>query len=344
MLKTIDSIEPIYNKKKIALVHQLIDSLDKRPTNVSLSSVVNSLLETFAKAPYNQDQKIINWLNNNILPSYLAKYAVSTMPAQTAPVLTILLNCFTHQPQMMVSHNGAFVQLISQAMAGESNYKEQAEILYNSYLQDNRVEPYTKGDFGDYAGKPDWSNKEADNFILLSAKPDSHYAMLMSQNQLQRMLGIQSAQPENINWHGFYLYQGQDNIGPADYRLDDLFEHHFKLFASNYLFQQQQAKFSQLLATLALGKLQTTFQTATTQSSSAIKLIDFDSQAKLAAIFDNKFKQYIENGVIGYCLTLPLMIVKYLRSVYLTSRLIDVPALFSCHYIYYQYCRWLLVN
>ncbi len=204
---------------------------------------------------------------------------------------------------MMVSHNGAFIQLISQVMAGESSHKEQVETLYNSYLQDNRVEPYTKGDFGDYAGKPDWSDKDANNFILLSAQHDSHYAMTMSQNQLQRMLGIQSAQPENINWHGFYLYQGQKNIGLADYQLDDLLEHHFKLFASNYLFQQQQAKFCQLLATLDLGEWQATFETATNQSSSAIKLIDFGSQAKLAAIFDNKFKQYIENGVIGYRLT-----------------------------------------
>ncbi|WP_334468759.1 hypothetical protein [Arsenophonus sp. PmNCSU2021_1] len=221
----------------------------------------------------------------------------------TTNILTTLLNCFTHQSQMMVSHNGAFIQLISQVMAGESSHKEQVETLYNSYLQDNRVEPYTKGDFGDYAGKPDWSDKDANNFILLSAQHDSHYAMTMSQNQLQRMLGIQSAQPENINWHGFYLYQGQKNIGLADYQLDDLLEHHFKLFASNYLFQQQQAKFCQLLATLDLGEWQATFETATNQSSSAIKLIDFGSQAKLAAIFDNKFKQYIENGVIGYRLT-----------------------------------------
>ncbi|WP_334468757.1 pentapeptide repeat-containing protein [Arsenophonus sp. PmNCSU2021_1] len=83
LLTAIDSIDAKYNDKKIALVHQLINSLDKRPSNVSLSSVVEPLLETFAKAPYNQDQKIINWLNNKILPSYLAKYAVSTMPVLT---------------------------------------------------------------------------------------------------------------------------------------------------------------------------------------------------------------------------------------------------------------------
>lgn len=303
LLTTIDSIDNKYNNKKIALIHELIDSLDKRSAHVSLSSVVAPLLDTLAKAPYNQDQKIINWLSHNILPLYLAKYDACIMKALTDSLLVTLLNCFTNQSQMMFSHNGAFIQLISQAMAGEGSHKEQAETLYNCYLQDDRVAPYTKGDFGNYAGKPVWPNKDADNFILLSAKPDSHYAMMMSQNQLQRMLDIQLAQPENINWHGFYLYQGQDNIGPADYRLDDLFEHHFKLFASNYLFQQQQAKFGKLLTTLALGELQTTFKNAITQSFSTIKLIDFDSQAKLAAIFDNKFKQYIENGVIGYRLT-----------------------------------------
>ena len=158
------------------------------------------------------------------------------------------------------------------------------------------------GDFGDYASNPDWSDNEANNFILLSTQQNSEYAMVMSQNQLQQMLDGQGKKA-NINWHGFYLYQGQENVGPADYQLDTLFQDHFKLFMANYRFHQQQAKFGKLLATLDLGELQSIFQTAITQGFSKIKLIDFASQNKLAAMFNNKFKQYTENGVTSYRLT-----------------------------------------
>jgi uncharacterized protein YjbI with pentapeptide repeats len=303
LLTTIDSIDEKYNKIKITLVHQLMNSLDNSAEEVSLLSVVEPLLNTLAKAPYNQDPDIINWLNNNILPLYLTQYNISMMPILDDPLVATLLTCMYSKPELMFSHNGAFIQLISQIMAGDSSLKEQTKTLYDFYLQDRRIALYTMmPDFGNYAGNSDWSNKDAYNFILLSPQQNSHYAMMMSQNQLQQMVGIQ-AQKVDINWHNFYLYQGQENIGPADYQLDDLFQHHFKLFMPNYRFQQQRAKFSKLLTTLQLGDLQSTFQTATKQRTSQIKLIDFYSQNKLAAIFNNKFMPYTENDAAGYRLT-----------------------------------------
>jgi uncharacterized protein YjbI with pentapeptide repeats len=302
LLKTIASIDLKYRDEKIALVHQLINSLDQRCPDISLSSVVEPLLNILANAPYNQDPKIINWLNDNILPLYLAKYDTSMMPIPTDPLLATLLSCISKQKELMFSHNGAFIQLISQAMAGNSCFRHQTKTLYNYYLQDNRIIPYTEGNFGDYAGQADWSTRDADNLILLSVQSNSDYAMIMSQNQLQQMLDMQTEKAD-INWHGFYLYQGQENIGPADYQLDNLFQYHFKLFMPNYRFHQSQASFKKLLASLALGDLQSIFQTAITQPFCQIKLIDFASQAKLAVIFNHKFKQYTENGVTGYRLT-----------------------------------------
>ncbi|WGL97164.1 pentapeptide repeat-containing protein [Arsenophonus sp. aPb] len=303
LLKTIASIDVKYRNEKIALVHQLINSLDQRSADISLSSVVEPLLDTLATVPYNQDPIIINWLNNNILPLYLAKYDTSMMPVLADPLLATLLNCINKQQELMFSHNGAFIQMISQAMAGDSCFRHQTKTLYHHYLQDNRVAFYTMNpDFGDYAGNPDWSDKEANNFILLSRPPNSGYAMMMSQNQLQQMLDVQGKKAD-INWHNFYLYQGQEDIGPADYQLDTLFQHHFKLFMANYRFHQQQAKFGQLLVTLQLGELQPIFQTAITKAFCKIKLIDFDSQTELATIFNDKFEPYTENGVTGYRLT-----------------------------------------
>ncbi|WP_182853062.1 hypothetical protein [Arsenophonus endosymbiont of Aleurodicus floccissimus] len=108
MLTTIDSIDSKYNNKKIELVHQLIDSLDKRSSNTSLSSVVEPLLNTLAKAPYNQDQKIIHWLSNNILPLYLAGYDVAPMSTLADHVLLMLLTGFSNKTELMFSYNGAF--------------------------------------------------------------------------------------------------------------------------------------------------------------------------------------------------------------------------------------------
>lgn len=302
-LKTIDSIKKEHDDKKIDLVHQLIDSLDKRTTSVSLSSVVNPLLDTLAKAPYNRDDKIINWVNNNILPLYLVKYDATIMPLPPEPLLETLLNCFNHKSELMFSHNSAFIQLISQAMAGDSSLKEQVKSLYDGYLQDSRIESYTKDfNFGNN-GQVDWSDKEHNNFILLSAQQNSPYSMMISQVRLRSMLGFEVE--SNMIWNGFYLFQDGEVI-PTEregFSLTDLFNHHFKIFAANYQFHQDHAKFSKLLATLALGELQTVFQKATTQRFGQIKLIDYDSQVKLATIFDNKFKQYTENGVTGYRLS-----------------------------------------
>ncbi|WGO84724.1 pentapeptide repeat-containing protein [Arsenophonus apicola] len=303
LLTTIDSIDEKYHDIKISLVHQLINSLNQRSPDISLSSVVDPLLDILAKTSYNKNPDIINWLSKNILPLYLTKYDINMMPVLDDALVATLLTCMDSKRELMFSHNGAFIQLISQIMAGDSRLKEQTKTLYDCYLQDRRIALYKMmPDFGDYAGRPDWSDKNADNFILLSVLPESDYAMMLSQNQLQQMIDVQGEKAD-INWYGFYLYQGQENIGPADYQLDTLFQHHFKLFMSTYRFQQQRAKFDKLLATLQLGELQPIFQIAITQRTSQIKLIDFDSQTKLAAIFDNKFTQYTENGVTGYRLT-----------------------------------------
>ncbi|WGL94395.1 pentapeptide repeat-containing protein [Arsenophonus nasoniae] len=304
LLTTIDSIDAKYHDQKIVLVHKLIDSLNKCLTKVSLSSVVDPLLDTLAKAPYNQDLKISNWLNNNILPLYLAKYDTSMMPIPADPILATLLTYIENKPELMFSYNGAFIQLISQAMAGDSCHKEQAKTLYNHYLQDNRVEPYTKNlNFANYAGHADWSDNEANNFILLSAEQNSHYAMMISPDRLRSMLDVETK--SNMIWNGFYLFQGGEVIPTErqDFSLTDLFNHHFKIFASNYQFHQQQAKFGKLLATLELGEFLSTFQTAITQGFSEKKLIDFSSQNKLTDIFNNKLEPYTENGVTGYRLT-----------------------------------------
>lgn len=64
--ETIDSIDPKYNDQKIVLMHELLDFLDRCAPNISLSSVEKPLLDILLKTPYNQDEKITNWIKNNL--------------------------------------------------------------------------------------------------------------------------------------------------------------------------------------------------------------------------------------------------------------------------------------
>ncbi|RXK34344.1 hypothetical protein BBD39_10965 [Arsenophonus endosymbiont of Bemisia tabaci Asia II 3] len=173
LLTTIDSIDNKYNDKKIELVHQLVDSLDKRSSNTSLSSVVELLLDTLAKAPYNQDKKIINWLSNNILPLYLAGYDVAPMSTLADHVVLMLLTGFSDKTELMFSYNGVFIQCVLQAIASDNRHQQLVNNIYHYYLQDKRVVAYVNEFFGDRAADPDWSDKNANNFILLSARESS---------------------------------------------------------------------------------------------------------------------------------------------------------------------------
>lgn len=63
--KTIDSIDPKYDDQKIVLMHELLDFLDTRDSNISLLSMKQPLLDILLKTPYNQDEKTTGWIKNN---------------------------------------------------------------------------------------------------------------------------------------------------------------------------------------------------------------------------------------------------------------------------------------
>src|SRR5476649_2461205 len=285
LLTMMDSIDEQYADVKLRMARELMASLQN--TTADTSSAALPLMDILSKAPYTGDAEINAWLDT-LCERYLSQYNGQVLP-ENAGVFNQSVDLFTRQSELMFTHNGAFIQIIAQGMAENSTpaMKEKAAVLYETYLQQEQVKPYCSlDDFGDGEGKPDWADKHAVNFILLSARPAAVSAMLLSQASLKGMLSPRA----DAQWDRFYLYNSPDHcLAAKEYpHLNTLFANDFPLFNGPYQHIQNSAKFLLLLKTLNLGSLETAFVCATDAKYSATKLVDDDAQIRLGEIFHPK--------------------------------------------------------
>src|SRR5471032_3454303 len=190
LLTMMDGIDEQYADVKLRMARELMTSL--KQAKEDLSAVALPLMDILSKPPYTDDAEINLWLNA-LCERYLSRYNGQVLP-ENAGVFNQSVDLFTRQSELMFTHNGAFIQIIAQGMAENSTpaMKEKAAVLYETYLQQEQVKPYCSlDDFGDGEGKPDWADKHAVNFILLSARPAAVSAMLLSQASLKGMLSPQ---------------------------------------------------------------------------------------------------------------------------------------------------------
>ncbi|MFM1139531.1 pentapeptide repeat-containing protein [Yersinia mollaretii] len=281
LLTMMDSIDDRHADVKLRMAQELMTSLQKTWANTSDVSMF--LLSTLSKAPYTNDADITAGLGT-LCERYLSQYNGQVLPVNEG-VFYQFVDLFTRRPELMIPHNGAFIQIIAQGMAEKSTppMKEKAAALYQTYLQHERVKPYCSlEDFGDGEGKPDWSDKHAVNFILLSALPARVSAMLLSLASLEGMLRPQV----DTAWNNVYLYKDEVNLSPAGSpALDDLFARAFPLFNGPYQQTQKNAKFLLLLKALNLGNLETAFVSATRVRNSEAKLVSEAHQKMLKGLF-----------------------------------------------------------
>jgi len=253
LLTMMDSIDDRHADVKLRMARELMTSLKK--AGVNLSEVALPLMDILSKPPYTDDAEINTWLGN-LCERYLSRYNGQALPVNEG-VFNQSVDLFTRRPALMLSHNGAFIQIIAQGMAesGPVEMKAKAAALYATYLQQEPVKPYCSlEDFGDGEGKPDWADKHTANFILLSAQPATVSAMLLSQASLEAMLRPQPG----TEWHNVYLYKDGVKLSPAESPApDELFARAFPLFNGPYQYMQKNAKFLLLLKALNLGSLET---------------------------------------------------------------------------------------
>jgi len=295
LLTMMDSIDDRHADVKLRMARELMTSLQKTWANISAAAL--PLMDILSKPPYTDDAEINIWLGS-LCERYLSRYNEQALPVNEG-VFNQSVDLFTRRPALMLSHNGAFIQIIAQGMAesGTVEMKAKAAALYATYLQQEPVKPYCSlEDFGDGEGKPDWADKYTANFILLSAQPATVSAMLLSQASLEAML---RPQPDT-EWHNVYLYKDGVNLSPAESPApDELFARAFPLFNGPYQHMQNKAKFLLLVKTLNLGSLDTTFVSATRVINSEVKLVSAADQKMLKVIFAPKLTYSPESGRYG---------------------------------------------
>ncbi|CNG03614.1 pentapeptide repeat-containing protein [Yersinia frederiksenii] len=294
LLTMMDSIDEQYAAVKLHMARELMATLLEE--QVKLSNVALPLMDILSKPPYTDDTDIAAWMST-VCETYLNDNGTRVMPQNTG-LFNLSVDLFARRPERMLSLNGPFIQIVAQGMAENSlpEMKQKAADLYATYLRDERIKAYSDWeDFGNGEGQPDWDDRHAVNYILMSAQPATVSAMLLSPHDLESML---RPQPET-QWDRFYLYSSPDNsLAMNEYPpLNTLFANEFPLFNTPYQFIEKSAKFVQLLKTLNLGdSLHKLFVSATEAKHSKTKLVSPEKENELRSIFEPKLTYSADLG------------------------------------------------
>ncbi|CFQ84043.1 pentapeptide repeat-containing protein [Yersinia frederiksenii] len=294
LLTMMDSLDEQYAAVKLHMARELMATLLEE--QVKLSNVALPLMDILSKPPYIDDTDIAAWMST-VCETYLNDNGTRVMPQNTG-LFNLSVDLFARRPERMLSLNGPFIQIVAQGMAENSlpEMKQKAADLYATYLRDERIKAYSDWeDFGNGEGQPDWDDKHAVNYILMSAQPATVSAMLLSPHDLESML---RPQPET-QWDRFYLYSSPDNnLAMNEYPpLNTLFANEFPLFNTPYQFIEKSAKFVQLLKTLNLGdSLHKLFVSATEAKHSKTKLVSPEKENELRSIFEPKLTYSADLG------------------------------------------------
>ena len=178
-------------------------------------------------------------------------------PFITNKEISNFINYFNHQPDLMTSakFNSSFIQTILAARTQtgiDGVTTTMTDKLYEKYLNLPEIKKQLEYEqiqtiFGDYAGKVDWSESNAQNYLLLSPTKAGR-TLVVAENILTKML-----HPALENkWNNIFLFQNGENLSPQQFSLTDCFKQYFPLFSSHFTYSQYQATLNKLIETLNL--------------------------------------------------------------------------------------------
>ncbi|MDR5616752.1 pentapeptide repeat-containing protein [Arsenophonus sp.] len=283
LLTSINSIDNKYNELKIKLACQLITSLEK--SNANLINVTLPLLDIFGKTSFMTNGYISHFVNT-LTSNYLKNLSPNLLSLleNRSTITNLFLNYFDQHPHLMVSSefNSNFIQVL---LAARTQGIDAGHSLYEKYLSMPEIQQQLKHEdikeiFGDYKGNADWSDNNAQNFLLLSTTPNR--VLVASENILSQMLhpGL------DTKWDHVYLFQDGKCLSPTEYSLKQCYNESFPLFAPHFSYSLNQSKFYQLIETLDLGdQLKSLFIDATKSKAYATKLVDDTYQQELSEVF-----------------------------------------------------------
>ncbi|HGJ5867230.1 pentapeptide repeat-containing protein [Arsenophonus nasoniae] len=290
LLISLNSIDDRYQELKNKLALQLIHSLDQ--PDINFNHVTLPLLDILGKPSFTTNKEISNFVNK-LMDNYLANPStqlINTLKTHPA-LINIFLNHFSHHPDLMASakFNSSFIQTIlaARTQTGIDNVTTtMANKLYEKYLQLPEIKQQLEyeqieGIFGDFAGKVDWSDSNAQNYLLLSPTKAGR-TLVVAEHNLSKMLD-----PDlETKWNNIFVFQHGENLSSQQFSLDECFNQDLPLFSSHFTYSQHQATFNKLLETLNLDQqLNALFFQAQKSNTFATKLIDETSQQRLKEIF-----------------------------------------------------------
>lgn len=286
LLITINSMNDARNAEKTRVMEALLRSL--LDSGVDTSIVEQPMWNILGKPIYRNSALVQQWLggNDRFWERQMERYNHSLMPAKDTIILDLQINYFCRHPDKMLSLNGSFIQTVLHGLSC-AQIQSYSRECYPRYLCLPQVAIYTRqSDFGrmDGSGMPEWENKNAFNFLLLSSCDDGH-AMMLTESTLRSMLNPD----EHTCWHAFFLFRGAEVQSMANYHLEQLFTQSFPLFISPYCNQLSLQVLSKLLNVLFSDTaLYQQFRDATKSCYSAVKMVKVTEQIRLGEIFDSR--------------------------------------------------------
>jgi len=292
LFHTIASVSDTFSLLKTEMMQQLVASILQSPGVTDFSSFpVHAFIKNIlAKEFYMQNPMIkgfVSGLIQNVINQSSSQVMLNTISNSTLSNIIKFIFESDEQNELecdVIANNGFFIQLIARGVYSDSpTLQRQAKNLYNAYLEKEEIKPFTlKEEFGDGAGKPDWSDPHNLNYILVSGQK----TMIIDHENIVRMLR-QNYKDGEIKWSNFFLYDNNQLQTTDSIDYDELFNHYFKIFASSYRFDSHKSSLKKLLSLLELAEYDEKFYAVLSgQTVSADEcLTGTDDQFRLNAIF-----------------------------------------------------------
>ncbi|MGP3591953.1 pentapeptide repeat-containing protein [Vagococcus sp. WN89Y] len=292
LFHTIASVSDEYVLLKTAMMQQLSESIIGSPGAIaSCSFPASTFIKNILEKEFYMENTVIKGFVGGLVQKVINQSSGQFMlnKVSNSTLSNIIKFTFESDEQHelecdVITNNGFFIQLIMRSVYSDSpTLQQQGRTLYATYLEREEIKPYTlKEEFGDGAGKPDWSAQNNLNYILVSGDK----TMIIDHENIARMLR-QDYKEGEIKWNNFFLYDNDQLQATGSIDYEELFNKHFKIFANSYRFDSHKSSLKKLLALLELAEYDEKFYAVLSGKTLAENesLTGADDQFRLNAIF-----------------------------------------------------------
>lgn len=293
LFHTIRTIDDKYAEIKTDLMTKIVESIERNGIDINFPIFpIKSFLNNIGLKDF--------YMNNEKIKSFAEKLVKSelndandkvTLDELSPEALSLCIKTIAQTKnhadlkEHLIDNNGSFIQLMVVCNNNDNlEVLNQARSLYNTYLNIDEVKSYTeKEEFGNGESKPDWSDKNNLNYILIS----KNKAIIIDHENISKMLHLDKTDTD-AKWDNFYLYNNNECQSAGNINYKELFCNDFKVFGDSYSFDLNKASFVNLLSTLKLSDYNHRFNSVLSGEPvpDNLKMVGTEDQLKLNNIFE----------------------------------------------------------